>query len=242
MRRELSRRAPFCAMGCPRSPQLQALLLLACWNCSGWAAGRAAVGENACRGTSGLGHHLWGEHRMWPLFWESLLLLFSFLFPSMERGKEEWAESSPRAVSIGSAQCWQRVGRTGLGFAQGWCEVSSHPLGSACSPPRAWRKRCPPPPPLPVSLEPPGAGKQTEWGSGPHLVADRAVLCKASPAQQHPVRLDGAQPGFTLCSKEPQRGHSCFSSVIIQRTLHRVLCSPRCCFSNELSSSLSLAY
>lgn len=51
-----------------------------CWDCFGWAAGRAAVGEKASRGSSGLSHRLWGEHRMWPLFWESLLLLFFFFF------------------------------------------------------------------------------------------------------------------------------------------------------------------
>lgn len=136
----------------------------------------------------------------------------------MERGKEERAESPHRAVSIGSAQCWQRMGRTGLGFAQGWCEVSSHPLGSPCSPPRAWRRHCPPPPPpLPVSLEPPGAGKQTEWGQ--NFTWWQIELCFARPAQQHPVHLDGAQPKFTLCSKEPQRGHGCSSSVIIRRTV-----------------------
>lgn len=77
-------------------------------------------------------------------------------------------------------------------------------------------------------------------------MADRAVLCKAGPAQhaaqQHPVHLDGAQHGVTPCSKEPQRGRGCFSSVTIQRTPHRALCSPQCCFYNELSSSLALAY
>lgn len=138
MRRELSRRrAPFCALGCPRSPP--ALMQSSghcpswgCWGCSGWAAGRAAVGENASRGSSGLSHRLWGEHRMWRLFWESLQLLFSFL--QWKGAKGERAESPPGAVSIGSARCWQRVGSAGLGFAQGWCEGEQSSFGVSVFP------------------------------------------------------------------------------------------------------------